>query len=267
MSDNNHYEPDFIAFLELMWGDGYLSPGGADEVGRLLAGIDLHGKTVLDIGCGSGGITALLAKEYGAAKVVGIDVEEPVCQQARETVARAGVGDRVEIQQVLPANPFPIGDETFDIVFSKDSIVHIPDKEALTQDALRILKPGGWLVASDWLISHDGEPSAEMTHYIRLEDLDFGMASPRRYRTALDTAGFVNVSLNNRNRWYFETAKDELQRMLGSERPQFDATLGKEGIDEQIALWQAMLIVLGSGEHCPHHFRGQKPLNRDTTTA
>ena len=30
-------------------------------------------------------------------------------------------------------------------------------------------------------------------------------------------------------------------------------------IDEQITLWQAMIHVLGTGEHCPHHFRGQKP--------
>ena len=65
-----------------------------------------------------------------------------------------------------------------DIVFSKDSIVHIPDKEALAADAFRVLKPGGWFVASDWLISHD-EPSPEMADYIAKEDLDFGMARPR----------------------------------------------------------------------------------------
>ena len=78
-----HYEESFIAFLEEMWGDGYLSPGGAAEVGRLLEGIDLTGKTVLDIGCGSGGITAGLVKDFGAGKVVGVDVEEPVCRFAR----------------------------------------------------------------------------------------------------------------------------------------------------------------------------------------
>ena len=260
MSDNsNHYEEGLIAFLEVMWGDGYLSPGGAGEVRRLLEGIDIIGKTVLDIGCGSGGITAALVAEHGAAKVIGVDVEEPVCRHARAMAVRAGVSDRVEIRQISPEYPMAIADGTIDIVFSKDSIVHIPDKEALAQEAFRLLKPGGWFVASDWLISHDGPPSPEMADYIRREDLDFGMASPQRYQKALETAGFLKVQLNNRNRWYFETAKEELARMQGPERPKFDATLGKEGIDEQIDLWQAMIGVLATGEHCPHHFRGQKP--------
>ena len=60
-------------------------------------------------------------------------------------------------------------------------------------------KPGGWFVASDWLISHDGEPLPEMADCIAKEDLDFGMASPARYRRALEAAEFVDVSLTKRN--------------------------------------------------------------------
>ena len=51
------YDDHAIRFLEALWGDGYLSPGGPDEVDRVLEGLSLKGKTVLDIGCGSGGIT------------------------------------------------------------------------------------------------------------------------------------------------------------------------------------------------------------------
>ncbi|MCA9995302.1 MAG: methyltransferase domain-containing protein [Anaerolineales bacterium] len=260
MSDNNpHYDPTFIAFLEEMWGTGYLSPGGPEEIGRLLDGISLAGKTVLDIGCGSGGITLSLARDYDAAHVIGIDVEEPVCTTARQRVAAAGLAGRIDILQVTPG-PIPLPDGSLDIVFSKDSIVHIPDKESLAHDAFRLLAPGGWFVASDWLIAHDGRPSPEMADYIRREDLDFGMASPTRYRRALAEAGFVNVTLNNRNRWYLGVARQELARMQGADRPRFAAVMGHEAVEEQIALWQAMLIVLESGEHCPHHFRGQKPV-------
>lgn len=260
MSDTTpHYDPTFIAFLEEMWGSGYLSPGGPEEIGRLLDGLSLAGKTVLDIGCGSGGITLSLARDYGAAHVIGIDVEEPVCAAARQRVAAAGLSDRVEIRQVAPG-PIPLADGSLDIIFSKDSIVHIPDKESLAQDAFRLLTPGGWFVASDWLIAHDGEPSPDMADYIRREDLGFGMASPTRYRRALETAGFTNITLANRNRWYLGVAQQELARMQGADRPRFEAVMGHAAVEEQIALWQAMLIVLASGEHCPHHFRGQKPL-------
>ena len=44
------YDEHAIAFLEELWGEGYLSPGGADEVDRVLAGIDLTNRSVLDIG-------------------------------------------------------------------------------------------------------------------------------------------------------------------------------------------------------------------------
>lgn len=254
-----HYGTPMIDFLELMWGDGYLSPGGAEEVGRLLENVNFNGKKVLDIGCGSGGITAGLAKDFNAAEVIGVDVEELVCQHAKHTAAKAGVSQQVGIQLIAPGFPMPFDNETFDIVFSKDSIVHIADKEQMAVDVFRMLKPGGWFVASDWLISHDDQPSPEMVEYIRSEDLDFGMASPNRYKRALAAAGFMNVELNNRNAWYTPVAKQELQRMLGEERPAFDATMGKEDIDHQIQTWTLMLKVLQSGEHCPHHFRGQKP--------
>lgn len=258
---SNHedlYSEQEIAFLGALWGDGYLSPGGADEVRRVLEGIDLRGKRVLDIGSGTGAITLSLAVEYGASQVIGIDVEEPVCQHARQRIAKAGASDHVEIRQVSPG-PILLPDGLFDIIFSKDSIVHIADKESLAQDAFRLLAPGGWFVASDWLISHDGEPSPEMKTYIAMEDLDFGMASPQRYQQALETAGFMNIKLKNRNRWYLATAQTELERLQGPEREQFETAVSATMLDEQIALWQAMLKVLATGEHCPHHFRGQKP--------
>ncbi|MEM8501150.1 MAG: methyltransferase domain-containing protein [Pseudomonadota bacterium] len=254
-----HYDDAVIQFLELMWGKGYLSPGGAEEVGRLLNGINLSGKTVLDIGCGSGGISIGLIRDFGAKKVIGLDVEEPVCRFARDAAAKAGVSDQLEIRQIEPGFPIPIESGSTDIVFSKDSIVHIEDKEALTQDVFRILKPGGWFVASDWLISHDGEPSSEMAAYIKSEDLGFGMASPNRYQKSLEAAGFINITLRNRNKWYTPVAEKELERLRGPERPAFDATTGPEDIDRQTRTWAAMVEVLKTGEHCPHHFRGQKP--------
>ena len=56
-------------FLGEFWGDGYMSPGGPEEVARVVEGIDLKGYSVLDIGCGSGQITIELKqnqkeKEY-----------------------------------------------------------------------------------------------------------------------------------------------------------------------------------------------------------
>lgn len=252
------YNQQLITFLEDLWGDGFLSPGGPDEVMRVIEGVDLSGKHVLDIGSGSGACSILLVELGGAGQVTGIDVEDPVCATARARVAEAGLSDKIEIQKVMPG-PFPFGDESFDIVFSKDSIIHIPDKETMALEAFRVLRPGGRFAASDWLISHDNDPSPEMAHYIAEEGLDFGMASPDRYRAAMTDAGFQDVELVNRNPWYAKTSADELAELSGPNKAAWQDKHGAEFIDHQIEIWRTMQPVLQSGEHCPHHIRGTKP--------
>ncbi|MEX1233880.1 MAG: methyltransferase domain-containing protein [Roseovarius sp.] len=250
------YDKGHMSFLEMLWGEGYLSPGGPEEVARVLEGLDLNGARVLDIGCGSGASTLSLAQSHGAAHVTGIDVEEDVVAAARARIEAADATAEVTIQMVTPG-PFPHGDEAFDVVFSKDSIIHIPDKEFLAREAARVLAPGGWFAASDWMIAGD-TPTDQMTAYLALEDLDFQMASPARYRAALEAAGFVNITLTNRNAWYLEVARGELS-LLETRRDALAAAHGAEFIDHSIVTWRAMIGVLETGEHCPHHIRAQKP--------
>jgi SAM-dependent methyltransferase len=252
------YDEGLIRFLEIVWGDGYLSPGGPEEVDRVLAGLDLAGARVLDIGCGAGGITLRLAETHGADRVTGIDVEAPVLARARQQAAARGLGDRVAFVQVAPG-PLPFPDGSFDIVFSKDAIIHIPDKDALFADLFRLLVPGGVLAASDWLIGHDGEPSPAMERYIAQEGLSFGMAWPARYRRAMEGAGFVDVAITDRNPWYREVARAELARLEGPLYRDAVAAVGRERVDHNIAIWRAMQIVLDSGEHRPTHLRGRRP--------
>jgi len=92
-----YYDRSHIEFLEKLWGDGYLSPGGPDEVKRILGDVDLSKATVLDIGCGSGGITVSLVSDYGAQKVIGIDVETDVCQVASQRVKKLGLEKDIDI--------------------------------------------------------------------------------------------------------------------------------------------------------------------------
>ena len=253
-----YYDKSHIKFLQKLWGDGYLSPGGPKEVERILGDVVLTNATVLDIGCGSGGITVSLVNEYGAKKVTGIDVETDVCEVALERVKKLYLQGSIDIVEVKPGN-FPYGDESFDVVFSKDSIVHIEKKEQLAKEIFRVLKPGGYFVGSDWLRSSDDAPSPEMLHYLKLEDLGFEMASPKRYRNALATAGFKNIHLVNRNKWYTEQAKQEVLKLSKLMRQEFEDISSEKYMDATIKTWNAMITVLETGEHCPHHIKCEKP--------
>lgn len=252
------YHDGLIGMLEAVWGEGFLSPGGPEEVSRVVAGLDLTGRSILDIGCGSGGIDCLLVETHGAGFVTGIDVEDTVLNAARARAEKKGLANRAGFVKVAPG-PLPFAPATFDMVFSKDSIVHIPDKHMLARDVFRVLKSDGWFAASDWLIGHDGEPSPAMKEYIAAEGLDFGMASPTRYRDALEAAGFTDIAITSRNAWYRETAKAEIERMRGPLYAEVVTKLGKDYVDHNIGIWAKMLSVLESGEHCPTHLRARKP--------
>ncbi len=256
------HEPEYddaaIRFLEALWGEGYLSPGGPEEVDRVLAGISLMGRTVLDVGCGSGGVTLHLVERHGAAHATGFDVELPVIVAARTRAWERGLSQRVDFVQGPPGR-LPFRDESFDVVFSKDAMLHVPDKEALFADLWRVLKPGGHLAASDWMIGHDGEPSEDMKAYVAAEGLSFAMASPARCRAAMEKAGFVDVVTVDRNPWYRDVARAEMERLKGPLYARVSAVVGQAYVDKNIRTWEAMQKVLDSGEHRPTHLRGRKP--------
>lgn len=253
----DHYPPRLIALLEALWGEGFLSPGGPAEVARVIGAHDLSGKGVLDIGCGAGGIDVALVATHGAAYVTGIDVEDPVLARARAVVAAQRLGARIGLVKVAPGPlPFPPG--TFDVVFSKDSIVHIPDKAALMAEVARVLKPGGWFLASDWLIGTE-TVSPAMRAYIAAEGLDFGMATPARYREALAGTGFTEIAITSRNGWYRDQARAELARLRGPVGAAAAGVVGADFVAHNIAIWERMIPVLDSGEHCPTHLAARKP--------
>lgn len=260
-SGHELYPEEMVALLQAVWGEGFLSPGGPEEVARILGGADVTGAAVLDIGCGAGGADVALVATHGAGYVTGIDVEDTVLAHARALVARRGLSARIGLAKVVPGLlPFPPA--TFDVVFSKEAIVHIPDKAALMAEVFRVLRPGGRFIASDWLLGHDGPPSAAMTAYIAAEGLDFGMAGLARYAKAMRAAGFVDVATTSRNAWYREVAQAELARLRGAAGQAAAALVGAEYVARNVALWERMIGVLATGEHCPTHLRAVKPAAR-----
>ena len=103
------------------------------------------GTTVLDVGCGIGGSSRILARDYGF-EVTGITISPQQVKRAQE-LTPDGVTARFQVDDALNLS-FP--DASFDVVWSIEAGPHMPDKARYAQEMLRVLKPGGILVVADW---------------------------------------------------------------------------------------------------------------------
>jgi MPBQ/MSBQ methyltransferase len=104
-----------------------------------------QGSTVLDVGCGIGGSSRILASDYGF-QVTGITISPQQVKRATEltpdsVTAKFAVDDAMALS-------FPDG--SFDVVWSIEAGPHMPDKDVFAKELMRVLKPGGVLVVADW---------------------------------------------------------------------------------------------------------------------
>jgi 2-polyprenyl-3-methyl-5-hydroxy-6-metoxy-1,4-benzoquinol methylase len=100
---------------------------------------DVSGQHVLDIGCGSGMNSVLVAKH--GAFVTGIDISPSLTRLATRRAELNGVGDQVRVM-VTSAHDLPFARGSFDVVFGM-AILHHLDLEAVSREVHRVLKRGG----------------------------------------------------------------------------------------------------------------------------
>jgi ubiquinone/menaquinone biosynthesis C-methylase UbiE len=100
---------------------------------------DLRGKTVLDLGCGTGDLSVILARRGG--RVVGVDVSPASVRIALRRARANGVSDSMTAR-VMSAHSLAFADASFDVVAGK-AILHHLDLLRSRDEILRVLKPGG----------------------------------------------------------------------------------------------------------------------------
>lgn len=251
------YPGDVQEKLELVWGEGFLSPGGPAEVSRILGSKSISGCEVLDIGSGAGGVDISLVRDHGAGSVVGVDVQKELIDLASSRAQKCNLESQIKYQLVTPG-PLPFADESFDVAFSKDAIIHVREKEDLYTEIFRILRPGGRLLVSDWLRGDGDSLTPMVQEFITASGHDFTLVSLRGLGEIVEKVGFVEIELEDRRNWYLQEATGELERLQGPLNAQFLEMWGEESTQDEITFWEVLVAALEQGAIRPGHVRALK---------
>ena len=103
------------------------------------------GSRILDVGCGIGGSSRILAKYYGF-NVIGITISPAQVKRARELTPQ-GLNCKF---QVMDALQLEFEDGSFDAIWSVEAGAHMNDKYRFADEMLRTLRPGGYFALADW---------------------------------------------------------------------------------------------------------------------
>ncbi|HEY6874330.1 MAG TPA: metalloregulator ArsR/SmtB family transcription factor [Geobacteraceae bacterium] len=158
-----------------------------DYLGRLLSFVP-DGKTVVEIGVGTGGLLPALAAR--AARVIGVDHSPAMLEEARRRLSQAGLAG-IELRLGEMAH-LPLPDKGADCAVLNMVLHHAADPAAVLREIGRILSPGGALVLAD-LARHEREWVRE-----RLADQWLGFGE-KELKGWLKGAGFSDVRCERLN--------------------------------------------------------------------
>tara|TARA_B100000886_G_scaffold180744_1_gene123951 strand:+ start:67 stop:1002 length:936 start_codon:yes stop_codon:yes gene_type:complete len=201
------------------------------------------GSTILDVGCGIGGSSRILAKYYGF-NVTGITISPAQVKRARE-LTPAGLNCNF---QVMDALDLEFEDGSFDGVWSVEAGAHMNDKAKFADEMMRTLRPGGYFALADWNSRDLREYPPSFFENLVLKQLLEQWVHPN-FISIKEFGGILRTNKNSSGRvifenWNFYTNPSWYDSIIeGIRRPYAILTLGPMALIKSIREIPTILLM------------------------
>jgi ubiquinone/menaquinone biosynthesis C-methylase UbiE len=134
-----------------------------EMLAQVVVNLPQTAQSILELGCGTGALTGMLAARYPDAQVRAVDASAQMIEVAKERLGRLGVpASRVNFEVSL-FEELALPSRAFDLVTSNMSLHHVSDKQPVYTRIRDAIVPGGALIFGDELMG--ATPEVERRHY------------------------------------------------------------------------------------------------------
>ena len=207
-------------YLDMQADLGYTKHiGGIESTRQLLELCEISPeKSLLNVGCGSGGAITYIAKNYGCS-VTGVDLKYKMLVSADEWAERKGLSE-IETFSTADAQHLPFATGSFDIVISESVNIFVPDRALAVSEYIRVTKPGGFVGLNEPIMI--GKPTPQVVTALA-KVVGQTLEPPKVWEDLLESAGLTSLTMKtsavdlraeSRNQSGFFTTGDYL-RLIG----------------------------------------------------
>lgn len=204
-TEDDPYKPVNVPLYESIYGKNLISLGGLAAIDNMFSDLNLTELTVLDLGFGLGGVAFYLAEKF-QMNIFGIEIHPWMVQYAKDHTPK-NLSSQLEFDTYDEDGKLPCKSETFDMVYSKGVLNHVPYKENLFHQVNAVLKPGGLFVIADWIFP---EIISDSTTPLVCE-------TKESYQQILHTCGFNEIKFRDDSKLFLGYTKELLLKLFGNE--------------------------------------------------
>ena len=238
--DTTQYTVNGILRYEKVFGYNFVSTGGIKTAQELFSEIDLTpGAKVLDIGSGLGGSAFFIEENY-AAKVTGIDLSSNMIQLSNQRASSRNS----KVQFILgDCTQMEFEPESFNLIYSRDSLLHVQDKTTLFQKIKDWLKPSGKVLITDYCCG-SSDWSREFSDYVQKRN--YTLHDVQTYKHLLEKSGLKIIQGYDNTKRFVVALEAELQHLI-SMKEEFLQNFARHDYEDLIQGWEKKITRAKQG--------------------